>query len=190
MAFHTRHPGEKTGTAIINARLLSRRQRLDACALCHSGARVPLKPAFSFTTGDTLEHFSLPKYSGDEVASLDVHGNQYGLLTSSKCFRLSQMDCSSCHNVHVNEVNSPALFSQKCMTCHNAATHITCTVKRIAGAVLSDNCIDCHMPALPSQKILLTMSDASRTVHNLVRTHRIAIYPERTKEYLEKVKLK
>jgi hypothetical protein len=190
VAYHKRHPGEITGMAIINARLLSRQQRLDACALCHSGARAPLKPAFSFTTGDTLEHFSLPEYSGDNVASLDVHANQYGLLTSSKCFRLSQMDCSSCHNVHVNEVNSPALFSQKCMTCHNAATHSTCTMKPAPGLVLSDNCIDCHMPALPSQKILLTMSDASRTVHNLVRTHRIAIYPERTKDYLEKVKLK
>jgi hypothetical protein len=35
------------------------------------------------------------------------------------------------------------------------------------------------MPALPSQRIVLTMSnvaDSSKSIHNLVRTHRIAIY--------------
>jgi len=188
VAFHQSHPDVKTGYAITNVRHLGRQQRLDACALCHSGARIPLKPAFQFRTGDTLEHFSLPNYSDDRVARLDVHDNQYGLLTASKCFRLSQMDCSSCHNVHNDEVGSPALFSQRCMTCHNSATHTTCTLKPIAGLVLSANCIDCHMPALPSQKILLTLSGAVSPIHNLVRMHRVAIYPESTKAYLEKMK--
>jgi hypothetical protein len=196
VAFQTAHPEEKTGKYIINARLLSRQQRLDACALCHSGARSLMKPAFSFRVGDTLNQFSLPKYDMDSAETLDVHGNQYGLLTSSRCFRQSQMDCSSCHNPHVNEANNPKLFSQRCMTCHNPAAHNTCTVKPAPGLVLSDNCIDCHMPALPSQKIVLTLaaspsrpgnptgaaglSASSEPISNLVRTHHIAIYPAAT----------
>ena len=189
IAFHTEHPEEKKGGYITNTRLLSRQQRLDACALCHSGSRSQRMPAFSFQPGDTLDNFSTARYFSDSTASLDVHGNQYGLLTSSKCFRSSQMDCSSCHNVHVNEAGDPKLFSQRCMTCHSpAGAHFCRMAATVDAAVLAVNCIDCHMPSLPSQKILLTMSNAGRTVHNLVRTHRIAIYPEIAKEYLEKLR--
>jgi hypothetical protein len=51
--------------------------------------------------GDKLDDFSSANYSPDSVAVLDVHGNQYGLLTASKCFKMSaEMDCSSCHDPH------------------------------------------------------------------------------------------
>ncbi len=177
--FHTANPGETIGRYIVNTGRLSRQQKLDACALCHSGSRIPLKPAFSFRAGDTLNNFSEAKYSPANVSTLDVHGNQYGLLTSSKCFLQSQMDCGTCHNVHVNEAGNLTLFSQKCMSCHNSVTHDTCRRSVVAAMIRGNNCIDCHMPALPSQRIVLTMSnvaDSARSIHNLVRTHRIAIY--------------
>ena len=189
VAFHQSHPGEKRGKYIINARFLSRQQRLDACALCHSGLRQPLSAPFTFLVGDTLDHYSTPAYNPDSVSSLDVHANQYGLLTSSKCFKMSQMDCSSCHNVHVNEVNSPQLISQRCMTCHNVTAHNTCTFPPVNQHALYTNCIDCHMPALPSQKIFLQFSDPDKPVHDLVRTHHVGIYPVSSKEYLEKLKI-
>jgi hypothetical protein len=179
IAFHTANPGETTARYIVNTARLTRQQRLDACALCHSGSRIPLKPAFSFRAGDTLNNYSQAKYSPANVSTLDVHGNQYGLLTSSKCFLQSQMDCSTCHNVHVNQAGNLKSFSQKCMSCHNSTTRDTCTVHGNPTLVLGNNCIDCHMPALPSQRIVLTMSnvaDSNRSIHNLVRTHRIAIY--------------
>jgi Cytochrome c554 and c-prime len=188
VAFHKANPGEKTARFIINAKGLARQQRLDACALCHSGIRDELKPAFGFRVGDKLDEFSVPAYNTDSVATLDVHGNQYGLLTSSKCFKMSQMDCSSCHNVHRNEVNSPKLYSQRCMGCHSPAAHNTCTMPVTPGLVLANNCIDCHMPALPSQKIFLQLSNNSKPTPDLVRTHRVAIYPASTKDYLEKIK--
>jgi hypothetical protein len=190
IAWHAAHPGEKTGKYIITSKVFSRQQSLDACALCHSGVRKETRPAFSFQVGDTLDNYSIPAYNTDSMSTLDVHGNQYGLLTSSKCFRMSQMNCSSCHNVHVNEVNSPKLFSQRCMNCHHESEHNTCTMPATPGLVLTDNCIDCHMPALPSQKISLEFSNASKTTPDLVRTHRIAIYPASTQAYLEKLGLK
>jgi hypothetical protein len=196
VAFHQANPSERSARFIINARLLPRQQRLDACALCHSGLREEKKPPFSFAVGDRLDDFSTPKYDPDSISTLDVHGNQYGLLTSSKCFIMSQMDCSSCHNVHRNEVNSPKLYSTRCMSCHHparndamqdAAAH-ACTMPATPGLVLANNCIDCHMPALPSRKIFLVLSSASKTTPDLVRTHRVAIYPQSTTEYLKKLK--
>jgi hypothetical protein len=191
VAYHKDHPGEKRGKYIINAKLLDRQQRLDACALCHSGIREEIKPAFSFQVGDKLDAFSVPQYHADSLSTLDVHGNQYGLLLSSKCFQRSgQMDCSSCHNVHVNEVNSPQLFSQRCMNCHNEPAHNTCTMPAVKELKLVNNCIDCHMPALPSQKIFLQLSDPAKSTPDLVRTHRIGIYPASAAQYLEKLKSK
>jgi hypothetical protein len=189
VAYHKEHPGERTGKFILDARLMSRQQRLDACALCHSGPRDELKPAFSFQTGDRLDDFSASTYNPDSLPSLDVHGNQYGLLLSSKCYRQSgELDCSSCHNVHVDEAKKPEVFSRRCLNCHNGNDHPSCSLAAVASMNLSGNCIDCHMPALPSQVIFLRLSDTSKSTPDLVRTHRVAIYPASTKLYLEKIK--
>jgi hypothetical protein len=184
VAWHTAHPGEKEGREIISTRHLGRQQRLDACALCHSGFRKEVQPAFSFRVGDDLEKFSTSDYIVDSAGTLDVHGNQYGLLTTSKCFRgAAEMDCSSCHNVHRDEFGQEALFSQRCMSCHapagsagQGALRHGCSFAALKELKLENNCIDCHMPALPSQKILLQLTGSSRPVHDLVRTHHIGIY--------------
>jgi len=190
VAFQKAHPDEKKAKFIINPALLSRQQKLDNCALCHSGLRENSKPSFSFVTGDKLDDYSTPDYKADTVAQLDVHGNQYGLLTASKCFKLSKMDCSSCHNVHVNEANNPGLFSLRCMNCHNNDNHNFCTQPAMPGLVLKANCIDCHMPALPSKKIFLEVEDKAKSTPDLIRTHLISIYKEQTKLYLLRVQSK
>jgi hypothetical protein len=190
VAYQTEHPQEKTARYIINAKLLNRQQRLDACALCHSGFRQATQPAFSFNVGDKLDDFSHARYNPDSVSTLDVHGNQYGLLTSSKCFINSQMDCSSCHNVHENEADKPALFSQRCIACHATTTHESLNLSTDKKEIFNSNCTDCHMPMLPSKKILLDVASADKAVPDLVRTHRISIYPEQTKIFMEKLKKK
>lgn len=187
VAFHQSHPGEKAGYAIINARHLGRQQRLDACALCHSGLRKLLRPSFTFAVGDTLDDFSTPSYDTDSVSGLDVHANQYGLLSSSKCFKMSQMDCSSCHDVHVTQINNPQLFSGKCMSCHNDALHSNCKAEVVKTQSLYANCIDCHMPRLPSRKILLQVSATAVTTPDFVRTHHIGFYPAAVKEFLTRL---
>ena len=190
VAFHLAHPQEKEGKNILKEKGLTRQQNLDLCALCHSGIRTAVKPTFSYVAGDRLEDFSLPKYNTDSAAKLDVHGNQYGLLTASKCFKNSQMTCSSCHSVHGREVNQPALYSQRCMGCHNGSNQPVCTVKPTAGMVLANNCIDCHMPSLPSKAIFLQLEDATKSTADFVRSHRVAIYPEAVKEFIKQSKAK
>ena len=184
VAYFTAHPKEKISKFILNAKYLSRQQQLDACALCHSGLRKEKQHAFSFAVGDTLDNYSIPNYNTDSSAMLDVHGNQYGLLTASKCFKMSQMNCSSCHAVHANEYGDVKIFSQRCMSCHNATTHDTCTLKERAGLVLSNNCIDCHMPLQPSKKIFLQLADRSKSTADFVHTHKIAVYTIETKNYI------
>jgi hypothetical protein len=184
VTYHQQHPDEKGGKYIINTKAMDRQIRLDACALCHSGSRKARQPAFSFMPGDKLDDFSTPRYDLDSVATLDVHGNQYGLLTSSQCFKMTQMDCSSCHNVHANEFNNTILFSQRCMNCHSEQKHNTCSLKAPGGFVLVDNCIDCHMPILASAAIQLNVANTDKLVPDPVRTHRVAIYREKTNEFI------
>ena len=186
VAFQSSHPEEKKAKYIINPALLSRQQKLDNCALCHSGKREMKKPSFSFVVGDTLDNYSVADYKSDSAAKLDVHGNQYGLLTASKCFKMSTMDCSSCHNVHTKEANNMELFSQRCMTCHTQANHNFCTQPAMTGLTLSKNCIDCHMPSLPSRIIFMRVADKSKFTLDLVRTHLVGIYREQVKQFLEK----
>ena len=178
IAWHTAHPADTLiGKFIINARHMGRQQRLDACALCHSGFRKQLQPYFSFQVGDTLDQFSVANYDTAATSTLDVHGNQYGLLCSSKCYlRSSTLDCSSCHNVHVNETGKMEVYSQRCLTCHNGKDQPSCTSPEIRAMKEVNNCIDCHMPALPSNKIILQINGGSNPVHDLVRTHRVAVY--------------
>lgn len=184
--FHLENPQEKIANFILTKKNLSRQQSLDVCALCHGGIRQSIKPPFSFVAGDKLIDYSVPTYNEDSTALLDVHGNQYGLLMASKCFKQSEMNCASCHNVHKEEINTPRLFSTRCMNCHQESSHNTCTFKPPAGLTLSDNCIDCHMPSLPSQKIFLQSADPDKSSPDFVRTHLVAVYPEVTKKFLEK----
>ncbi|MEP6594594.1 MAG: multiheme c-type cytochrome [Ginsengibacter sp.] len=188
VAFQTEHPEEKNAKYLISIKQLSRQQKLDGCALCHSGFRQPIQPAFAFQVGDKLDDYSKAGYSQDSVSTLDVHGNQYGLLMASKCFKMSQLDCSSCHNPHVNEANSPKIFSQRCLTCHTDTKHTSLTLTSKQNLAVNNNCIDCHMPMLPSQKIVLNVASSEGAVPDMIRTHRVGIYAEKTKEFLGKIK--
>lgn len=184
VTFHTKHPDERQARHLITRSHLSRQQRLDACALCHSGLRQELKPAFSFVAGDRLTDFSTPDYSADSLANLDVHGNQYGLLMASRCFQNSpDMDCSSCHSVHKQERNDLTLFSQRCLACHER--NHPCSLTNRIRPKIKQNCIDCHMPSTPSQQIALKTNNRSQTVANRVRTHHIRVYPKATDEMVQ-----
>ncbi|WP_343691933.1 multiheme c-type cytochrome [Chitinophaga sp.] len=180
VAYHTAHPADTVPQYIVSTAHMDRQLKLDACALCHSGIRNLLQPAFSYQVGQHLEEYSTERTTAGE---LDVHGNQYGLLTASKCFRMSQMDCGSCHDVHQDEAKNPGLFSKRCMNCHSK--NDTCRFRPENGLVLSENCIDCHMPAMASAKITFKMERDKAAIPDLVRTHRVGIYLEETKAFVK-----
>lgn len=183
--FYQQHPKDNLGKYIINPAKLSRQQQLDLCALCHGGHLEKTKPSFSFEPGDTLANYFNIDTTTPNPNSIDVHGNQYGLLRASKCFKMSTtLTCSSCHNTHEKERGNTVLFSQRCMNCHNNENHNFCTFKQLSPTVLKNNCIDCHMPLNPSRAIAVYLPGSSTPTSALIRSHFITIYPEETKKFM------
>ncbi|MEO5893426.1 MAG: cytochrome c3 family protein [Ferruginibacter sp.] len=187
--FHEKNPQEKEPKYIGNIAGLARQEKLDMCAMCHSGARETIKSTFTFKPGSKLADFLHPDTSTLNTSRIDVHGRQYQLLTASKCFiKSTQLNCFSCHNTHVEERNNMSAFSAKCMDCHKIPNHDSVEMPTTLRGNIANNCIDCHMPARPSALITMTTQTQSAPIPALVRTHYISIYPDETKKYILKQK--
>lgn len=180
--YQKENPKATIGKYIINPANFSRQQSLDLCSLCHGGRIKSTQPTFSFTSGDKLKDYFIVDTSAAN-ASIDVHGNQLGLLKKSKCFKMSSLTCVTCHDSHKNERGNLTLYSQRCMTCHNEQHGTFCKVKADK-ATISSNCIDCHMPNEISKSIVLQLQDKKIPTAQLLRTHFITVYPDATKKFL------
>ena len=187
--YQTQHPEDKKARFIAIYSTLPRAVKMDMCAICHSGASdMMLRPSFTFKPGDRVSDFRLKSlFQNTDPNQLDVHGNQCQLLSSSKCFINSNMDCATCHNVHNNQRDQIALYSQKCISCHQQVNHIFIKHTPALAAVIKNNCIDCHMPVKPSSAIALNTAQKSTVVPYMVRTHHIAVYPDLTLSVLNKL---
>jgi hypothetical protein len=184
IAFHEKNPGDSTGYAIFNPAKGSRQQSLDLCRLCHGGALSKSKPSFAFQPGNKLFDFFQPDTS-KPASEIDVHGNQYGMLAASKCFKNSQMTCLSCHDGHKNESALAAQFYVKCEACHKSASHNDCRLaSTISREILQTNCINCHMPEEVSKAIMVIRQGASIPTSAHMRSHYIAVYNDISKQIL------
>jgi hypothetical protein len=189
--YHLAYPDEKKAKYMATYSSLSRSQKMDMCAVCHSGNKSQIiRSLFAFKPGRNLSDFKEPTLYQNVVDStkLDVHGNQSQLLATSKCFINSSMDCSTCHNVHVNERQNLALYSQRCMNCHTTANHNFCKMAPTIGAMIKSNCIDCHMPARSSNVIAIETEGKGRSVPYFVRTHHIAVYADASQAVMNNLK--
>jgi hypothetical protein len=155
--------------AIVNPAQLPRDRQLALCSLCHGGVGAAKAPAFSYAVGDSLENFiALETPKPDEA--LDVHGNQVALLERSKCFKSSNMTCSTCHNVHVPQ-RDVRDFSAACLACHKVES---CGLFPKRGRAIVGKCVDCHLPNQTSNVIVST-HDGVR-IRPKVRNHWIKVY--------------
>ncbi|SKB32835.1 cytochrome c3 family protein [Daejeonella lutea] len=178
VAFHQENPGVKKANFIISIQSLSRQQKIDNCAVCHSGSDQSNQiSTFAFRPGDTLANYYYP-YSNSN-SEPDVHGNQYQMLAGSACYIKSDMDCSSCHNTHKAEKNNPILYSQRCLNCHKVSEH---PLNDGIAASISNNCIDCHMPMQASRLISFQESGKIKKVPYLLRSHKIGVYKDESKK--------
>ena len=180
----TEHPAETTGRFIVNPALLSRQQSLDVCAVCHSGIRESIRPPFSFVAGDTLSRYFGAGPAVDSVHA-EVHGNQYGLLAASQCFRMSgTLECRTCHDAHRDEREGRVAMKRGNWLCFRSAVWIVIMRGRRISAVeslamgedITRNCIDCHMPVQASAIVNLMVPGQKELAHLLVRSHLIAVY--------------
>jgi len=172
--FQLNHPEQKSSKYISLYKSFTRKQKTDACAVCHSGSdRKALRSTFVFKAGDDLDEF-LDKDS-ETVRDPDVHGQQMQMLAGSQCFIQSKtLDCNTCHSIHGNKNEGLAGYSNKCISCHQTVKHSDRTLS--SGIVLKENCIDCHMPKRSSKAISFKLSGNSKIATYLLRTHKIAVY--------------
>lgn len=187
VVYQTAHPSDSTAKFIINPKKFNRQQSLDMCALCHGGRLTKTQPSFSFKSGDKLGDYFAIDTTEKNANDIDVHGNQYGLLAASKCFKNSQMTCITCHSPHENEAAKLALFSQRCISCHNNdnnnAHNNICKLTRSMGASINTNCIDCHMPEQSSKAIAMLLQGDDTAANAMMRSHFIKIYKEKSGTY-------
>ena len=177
--FHLKNPKVKIANSITSYKTLNRQQKLDACALCHAGNDgMKIKSRFAFKPGDNLSDFYRNTRSVTDTAQFDVHGNQFRLMSQSKCFiKSDKMDCITCHNPHENASKNMASYSKICMSCHQGVKHNENTVKTMPEKVLADNCVECHMPKKSSAAIKFQLSNSKQFSNYILRTHKIGIYP-------------
>jgi nitrate/TMAO reductase-like tetraheme cytochrome c subunit len=193
ITYQIAHPEEKKGWFIINPAKFTRSQSLDMCALCHGGVLQKTAASFSFVAGNQLSNYFTIDSSSRNPISIDVHGNQYGMLSASKCFRNSStMTCMTCHNPHENESGKTATISQRCLSCHShqLPNAVLCKLSVVWGSKLNTQCTSCHMPEKPSKAIeVLLQGDTSLTAARM-HTHLIKNYPDATNKTLDYIKSK
>ena len=190
--FHTAYPEEKKARYIVSFNSLSRQQKIDVCAVCHSGNKnFMVASTFAFRPGDTLAKFMIPRYINTVYPNIkpDVHGNQPQLLSMSKCFINSNMDCATCHNTHINDRGNKISYAQKCMTCHTDASHNFCKIANASNiSFLKNNCTTCHMPQQASNVIKMKITETGKNKSILMVNHRIAVYTDESKKIMEEYK--
>lgn len=181
--FHLKNPNVKIANRITSFKTLNRQQKLDACALCHAGNDgMKMKSRFDFKPGDNLSDFYRNTRSVTDTVQFDVHGNQFRLMSQSKCFIKSEkMDCITCHNPHENASKNLASYSKICITCHQGLKHNETTLKTMSGSLLATNCVECHMPKKSSGAIKFQLSDSKQLSNYILRTHKIGIYSSNKK---------
>jgi len=181
VAYHRKNPEVEAAKFMLPLDSLPRQQRLDVCAQCHSGLRERILKgnSFSFLSGEILDEYVQNAYQAPSNATLDVHGNQYGLLTESKCFKETEtMDCSTCHNPHKNQRGKSEQFNLKCISCHSTGS-VVCAASESEVIHMGNNCITCHMPVSPSQSMTVQLNENdSLETSFYIRTHLIGIYQE------------
>jgi hypothetical protein len=121
----------------------------------------------------------LPFGSRNTTFDFDVHGNQYQLLSQSKCFLQSKtMNCVTCHDPHTNAGADLNVYSQKCIDCHQDTDHKKSGIDKAVANTMRSNCIDCHMPLQPSRSITFKLPGSDSASFYLLRTHKIAVYQD------------
>lgn len=183
--YHLAYPDIKVAKYIVTYHSLTRQQKLDACAVCHSGNDKKKEiSAFKFIPGDTLANFFSPWATHDsKISDFDVHGNQYRLLSESKCFLGSKtLNCATCHNPHTNANSNLQEYSKKCLSCHENTDHRAVEMDEKNANTIKNNCIDCHMPKQPSRAITFPLAGSAQKSAYLLRTHKIAVYMENEKK--------
>lgn len=153
VTYHREHEEADQAVSIATLSDLDRQAHIEICGQCHGGSRGLKDAALRFRPGDRLDDHYFPA-DDEKDAKNSVHtSNQMTRLAQSPCFQQSQMTCIDCHDPHHNESGQPRLLSQRCMRCHTSESD--CGFFPHQGIEFAENCVDCHMPRRPTEKLRL-----------------------------------
>ena len=179
VAWHRTHPDSKDAVGITSPADLTPERSLELCGQCHGGVGEMVSAPFSYRPGDVLaDHVHMPPPDPD--APPGVHSaNQLLRLKQSRCFRESpKMTCATCHDPHVLERGDLALFSKRCLGCHEAKA---CGMEPRVGPGIAANCVDCHMNRLPIHSTVFDTPGAK--LHPTMVDHHVGIDRAATEKY-------
>ncbi|MFK8112069.1 MAG: multiheme c-type cytochrome [Rubripirellula sp.] len=160
--YHHQNPEAKKSMHIVHPKSLSRQSQLDICGQCHSGSFRLLGDAFSYRPGDDLsKHHELVNPDAQGVGGIHT-SNQLTRLSMSKCFKESEMTCTTCHNPHQNERGKTSVFTEACKSCHEV--NDCGKFDQLGAAQINEQCISCHMPIGKNESMKIQVSRGSFTV--------------------------
>lgn len=167
------HLRQKSRNTIVNPASLPAALRDDVCNQCHLGGDIrvlrPGKVEMDFRPGTSLDGvvaiFSVP--ASAKPGGLDAVGHA-GQLRMSRCWKASQgqIGCVTCHDPHRERRGSgaAAFYRTRCLECHTTRACVATAAARRATSP-PDNCIVCHMPRNPLNRI----AHISHTDHRIPR---------------------
>lgn len=176
---HVQHPNDKDARFVTVPTDLPRDRQIDVCGQCHSGGSLPKGMPYAFRPGDKVDDHYHPM--DKEKLQNSVHAsNQATRLALTECFKQSEMACADCHNPHRLERGQMAVFSERCIKCHEPER---CGQSASLGESIRENCIDCHMPK--EETVNLRLETTEGNVFPPLRDHLIRIDPKATEAFLE-----
>jgi len=161
---------------IVNPAKLPPEQRDAVCMECHFEGTVaveqPGKHLYDFQPGDRLsDYMHYFVLTEDRKTQTPQALSQFEALSESTCKKQAgdKMWCGTCHDAHRDppEADRAAYYRGKCLSCHGnrfAVKHHPET----------PDCIQCHMPGLPSKDVAHTES----TDHRILRYPNAAPLPQ------------
>jgi hypothetical protein len=178
--YHREHEEAREAVGITHPGDLERQIQMEVCGQCHGGSGTLKGEALRFRPGDRLDdHYHPPDDELDVKNSVHT-SNQLNRLSQSVCFQQSQMTCIDCHDPHHNERGNRKLFSKRCMTCHESESD--CGFFPHDGVDFAENCVDCHMPRRPTEKLRLRSVEGD--VFPPLRDHHIRVDEMATRRFM------
>jgi tetratricopeptide (TPR) repeat protein len=148
---------------IVNPAKLPAERRDGICMECHfegiAAIPQPGKHVEQFQPGEKLsDYLHYFVMAGNQAQNAEAL-SQFEALSLSVCKRQSgdKLWCGSCHDPHMqpNAEEKVAYYRSKCLNCHGEAF----AQKHHAN---KPDCMQCHMPALPSKDVAHTQSTDHR----------------------------
>ena len=161
------HVNAPDAANIVNPARLSRDRNLEVCMQCHlESTSAPLPYAvrrfgrgvFSYAPGQPLADYMIHFDAATGDDKFEIAGAVYR-LRKSRCFKESEMTCTTCHDPHRIPRGEEAKqhYTDACLTCHRALIEERVATRKHPAA---RNCVECHMPKRRTEDVVhVVMTD-------------------------------